>query len=76
MKISKNQDTDVINALLNYAYAVLAGEISKFINSFGLDAYYGFYHKPHSGFQSLVYDLIEPTGHRLLVNYVASENPV
>lgn len=37
MKISKNQATDVINALLNYGYAVLAGEISKFINGFGLE---------------------------------------
>ena len=67
MKISKNQATDVINALLNYGYAVLAGEISKFINGFGLDAYYGFYHKPHSGFQPLVYDIIEPF--RWLVDY-------
>ena len=49
MKISKNQDTDVINALLNYGYAVL-GEISKFINGFGIDAYYGFYHKHYLDF--------------------------
>jgi len=67
MKISKNQATDVINALLNYGYAILAGEISKFINGFGLDAYCGFYHKPHSGFQPLVYDVIEPF--RWLVDY-------
>ena len=67
MKISKNQATDVINALLNYGYAVLAGEISKFVNGFGLDAYYGFYHKPHTGFQPLVYDMIEPF--RWLVDY-------
>ena len=67
MKISKNQATDVINALLNYGYAVLAGEISKFINGFGLDAYYGFYHKSHTGFQPLVYDMMEPF--RWLVDY-------
>ena len=30
---SKNHATDVINALLNYGYTVLAGEISKFIKS-------------------------------------------
>jgi len=60
IRISKNNATDVINGLLNYGYAVLAGEISKFINGIGLDAYYGFYHKTHSGFQPLVYDLIEP----------------
>jgi len=39
---SKNNATDVINALLNYGYCVLAGEISKFVNGVGLDAYFGF----------------------------------
>lgn len=67
IRISKNNATDVINGLLNYGYAVLAGEISKFINGIGLDAYYGFYHKTHSGFQPLVYDIIEPF--RWLVEY-------
>ena len=60
IRVTKNNATDVINALLNYGYTVLAGEISKFINGIGLDAYYGFYHKEHTGFQPLVYDLIEP----------------
>ncbi len=60
IKVSKNNASDVINSLLNYGYTVLAGEISKFINSVGLDAYFGFYHKSHTGFQPLVYDMIEP----------------
>ncbi len=64
---TKNHATDVINALLNYGYTVLVGEISKFINGIGLDAYYGFYHRTHSGFQPLVYDMIEPF--RWLVDY-------
>lgn len=64
---TKNHATDLINALLNYGYTVLAGEISKFINGIGLDAYYGFYHRTHSGFQPLVYDMIEPF--RWLVDY-------
>jgi len=64
---SKNNASDVINALLNYGYCVLAGEISKYINGIGLDAYFGFYHKEHTGFQPLVYDLIEPF--RWLVDY-------
>ena len=59
-RIAKNKATDVINALLNYGYSVLASQIAKYVNGFGLDAYYGFYHKRHSGFQALVYDLIEP----------------
>ena len=64
---TKSNATDVINALLNYGYTVLAGEISKFINGIGLDGYFGFYHKTHSGFQPLVYDMIEPF--RWLVEY-------
>ena len=60
IQIQKYNATDVINALLNYGYAVLAGEISKFGNGVGLDAYYGFYHHNHTSFQSLVYDIIEP----------------
>ena len=64
---SKNNATDVINALLNYGYSVLAGEISKFVCGMGLDPYFGFMHKSHTGFQPLVYDLIEPF--RWLVDY-------
>ncbi|MCH7649107.1 MAG: CRISPR-associated endonuclease Cas1, partial [Thaumarchaeota archaeon] len=60
IQIQKYNATDVINALLNYGYSVLAGEISKFVNGVGLDAYYGFYHHNHTSFQSLVYDVIEP----------------
>jgi len=67
LRISKNNATDVINALLNYGYCVLAGEISKYVSGIGLDAFYGFNHKEHTGFQPLVYDLIEPF--RWLVDY-------
>lgn len=45
---------------MNYGYSVLVGEISKYVNGFGLDAYFGFMHKTHTGFQPLVYDLMEP----------------
>lgn len=51
IRTSKNNATDVINALLNYGYAVLAGEISKFVCGIGLDPYFGFMHKTHTGFQ-------------------------
>ncbi len=64
---SKRYASNVINALLNYGYTVLAGEIAKFINGLGLDPYYGFYHKQDTSFQALVYDLIEPF--RWLVEY-------
>lgn len=66
-KIANRYASDIINALLNYGYTVLAGEICKFVNGLGLDAYYGFYHRTHSGFQALVYDIIEPF--RWLVEY-------
>lgn len=66
-RISNRYATDIVNALLNYGYTVLAGEICKFVNGLGLDPYYGFYHRSHSGFQALVYDIIEPF--RWLVEY-------
>ena len=65
--VKKYGATDIINALLNYGYSVLAGEITKFIHGVGLDPYYGFYHKNHTSFQSLVYDMMEPF--RWLVEY-------
>lgn len=64
---SKRYAGDIINALLNYGYTVLAGEVAKFVNGLGLDPYYGFYHKADTSFQALVYDLIEPF--RWLVEY-------
>jgi CRISPR-associated protein Cas1 len=60
IRTSKNNATDIINALLNYGYSVLAGEISKFVCGFGLDPYFGFMHRSHTGFQPFVYDIIEP----------------
>lgn len=67
IRTSKNNATDIINTLLNYGYSVLAGEISKFVCGLGMDPYFGFMHKSHTGFQPLVYDLIEPF--RWLVDY-------
>ncbi|NMJ86920.1 MAG: CRISPR-associated endonuclease Cas1, partial [Thaumarchaeota archaeon] len=67
LMMSNRYASDVINALLNYSYSVLAGEIAKIVNGLGLDAYYGFYHKMRTSFQALIYDLIEP--YRLMVDY-------
>jgi len=60
INVEKYNATDVINALLNYGYSVLAGVISTYIHGIGLDAYYGFMHKNHISFQSLTYDVMEP----------------
>ena len=68
-RITKRHASDVINGLLNYGYSVLSGEISKFVCGFGLDPYYGFMHRSHTGFQPLVYDIMEPF--RWLVEYSA-----
>tara|TARA_B110000438_G_C15814838_1_gene651461 strand:- start:2776 stop:3843 length:1068 start_codon:yes stop_codon:yes gene_type:complete len=57
---TKQNASDVINALLNYGYHVLSSEITKQIVGIGLDPYYSFYHKNHESFQSLTYDMIEP----------------
>jgi len=67
IQIEKKNATDIISALLNYGYSVLAGQISSYINGVGLDAYYGVMHKNHVSFQSLVYDMMEPF--RWLVDY-------
>jgi len=67
LRMTNQNAGDIVNSLLNYGFTVLAGEITKFVNSLGLDAYFGFYHKGHTSFQALVYDLIEPF--RPLVEY-------
>lgn len=60
IKTGNRYASDVINALLNYGYSVLAAEIAKFVHGYGMDPYYGFFHKRDTSFQALVYDLIEP----------------
>jgi CRISP-associated protein Cas1 len=60
LTMSNRYAGDVINALLNYGYSLLASEITRFVNGIGLDPYFGFYHKPDTSFQALVYDMIEP----------------
>lgn len=67
IRLSNRYASDPVNALLNYGYTVLAGEIAKYVNGLGLDPYYGFMHTAHNSFQALVYDLIEPF--RWLVEY-------
>lgn len=67
IKSGNRYASDIINALFNYGYSVLAAEIAKFVHGCGLDPYYGFFHKADTSFQALVYDLIEPF--RWLVEY-------
>lgn len=50
---------DVLNAMLNYGYAILASEITKIIITQKLDPYCGFLHSDLNNRPSLTYDLIE-----------------
>ena len=50
---------DRVNALLSFAYTVLAGECANGLSSVGLDPYVGFLHKDRPGRRSLALDLME-----------------
>lgn len=51
---------DPFNALLNYGYGVLYGEVERACVLAGLDPYGGFLHVDRPGKPSLVLDMIEP----------------
>lgn len=51
---------DMINALLSYAYALLAGECLCAVAASGLDARAGFLHQARAGRPALALDLMEP----------------
>ncbi|MFN3682226.1 MAG: CRISPR-associated endonuclease Cas1, partial [Nitrospira sp.] len=50
---------DPINALLSFAYAMLAREWTVVLHSVGLDPYLGFYHQPRYGRPALALDMME-----------------
>lgn len=51
--------TDPFNAILNYGYGVLYGQVEQALTLAGLDPYGGFLHADRPGKPSLVLDLIE-----------------
>jgi CRISP-associated protein Cas1 len=51
---------DEVNAMLSYAYAVLAGECLCACAAAGLDPRRGFLHRPRAGRPALALDLVEP----------------
>lgn len=51
---------DEVNALLSYAYAVLAGECLRACAAGGLDPRQGFLHRPRAGRPALALDVMEP----------------
>ena len=50
---------DPVNALLSFAYALLAKELSVLAQLVGFDPYLGFYHRPRYGRPSLALDVME-----------------
>jgi CRISPR-associated protein Cas1 len=51
---------DPVNALLSFAYALLAKECTVALLAEGLDPWWGFYHQPRHGRPALALDLMEP----------------
>lgn len=58
---------DMVNAMLNYGYALLEAECLSAINAVGLDPHVGFLHEMSTSKNSLAYDLQEP--YRFLVDF-------
>jgi CRISPR-associated protein Cas1 len=50
---------DPVNALLSFAYAMLAKELTVAAQIIGFDPYLGFYHQPRYGRPSLALDVME-----------------
>lgn len=56
---SRRPPLDNINAILSFAYTILAGDCANALSSVGLDPYIGFMHGDRPGRASLALDLME-----------------
>lgn len=56
---SRRPPLDKFNALLSFAYTILANDCAAALESVGLDSYVGFLHRDRPGRQSLSLDLME-----------------
>ena len=56
---SRRPPLDPINALLSFAYSLLANDCASALESVGLDSYVGFLHRDRPGRSSLALDLME-----------------
>lgn len=50
---------DPVNAMLSFAYSLLAHDCASALEAVGLDAYVGFFHRDRPGRQSLALDIME-----------------
>lgn len=56
---SRRPPMDNVNAMLSFAYSLLANDCASALESVGLDAYVGFLHRDRPGRTSLALDLME-----------------
>jgi len=56
---SRRPPLDPVNAMLSFAYTILAHECASALESVGLDAYVGFMHRDRPGRESLALDMME-----------------
>lgn len=59
-KRNRRPPKDPVNAMLSFAYAMLAREWTITLAAVGLDPYRGFYHQPRFGRPALSLDMMEP----------------
>ena len=59
VKRSRRPPLDPVNALLSFAYTLLARDCAAALEGVGLDPYVGFLHRPRPGRASLALDLME-----------------
>ena len=59
-KRNRRPPTDPLNALLSFAYAMLARSLTVALATAGFDPYRGFFHQPRYGRPALALDLMEP----------------
>ncbi len=57
---TRRPPTDPVNAMLSYAYALLARSVAVTLTAVGFDAQRGFYHQPRYGRPALALDMMEP----------------
>jgi CRISPR-associated protein Cas1 len=56
---NKRPPLDNVNALLSFAYTLLANDMASALEAVGLDAYVGFFHRDRPGRTSLALDIME-----------------
>ena len=57
---NRRPPTDPVNAMLSYAYSLLARTWTVTLMAVGFDPYRGFYHQPRYGRPALALDMMEP----------------